>query len=58
MAFKTVGEFSRDEQIPEWKVRRIVDSLPLEIPRMGRYRILSDEVQSLVLEQLNQEVER
>jgi hypothetical protein len=28
-------------QAPEWKVRRIVDSLGVEIPRAGGYRLIA-----------------
>jgi hypothetical protein len=36
----TVGEVAEIFQAPEWKVRRIVDSLGVEIQRAGRYRLI------------------
>lgn len=36
----TVGEIAKIFDAPEWKIRRIVDSLPDEIQRVGRYRLV------------------
>lgn len=36
----TVGEIAKIFDAPEWKIRRIVDSLPDEIQRVGRYRLI------------------
>jgi hypothetical protein len=36
----TVGEVARIFQAPEWRVRKIVDSLGPEIPRAGLYRLV------------------
>jgi hypothetical protein len=36
----TVGQVAEIFQAPEWKVRRIVDSLGAEIPRAGLYRLI------------------
>lgn len=36
----TVGEIAVIYAAPEWKVRRIVDSLGTEIQRAGRYRLI------------------
>ena len=34
----TVGEIAEFYGEPDWKIRRIVDALPDEIQRVGRYR--------------------
>ncbi len=39
----TVGEVSRLLSVPEWKIRRAVDSLEIEIPRAGNYRLIPRE---------------
>jgi len=36
----TVGEAARLLNAPDWRVRRIVDALDVEIPRAGRYRMI------------------
>jgi hypothetical protein len=36
----TVGEVARIFQAPEWRVRKIVDSLAPEIQRAGMYRLI------------------
>ena len=36
----TVGEVARIFQAPEWRVRKIVDSLGPEIQRAGLYRLV------------------
>lgn len=52
MAIKTVGQFAREEQVPEWRVRRIVDSLSTKIPRAGLYRLLTEKVQAEIRDRL------
>ncbi len=39
-SYFTIGEIADFYAEPQWKVRRIVDSLPDEIPRAGRYRLV------------------
>ena len=34
----TIGEISATFDVAEWRVRRAVDSLDAEVPRIGRYR--------------------
>jgi hypothetical protein len=36
----TVGQVAKFFQVPEWRIRRIVDSLDAEIPRAGLYRFI------------------
>lgn len=36
----TVGEIARIFDVPQWKIRGIVDSLDAEIPRAGLYRLI------------------
>lgn len=36
----TVGEVAGIYDVPSWKIRRIVDSLDIEIPRAGLYRLI------------------
>ena len=36
----TIGELSDRLGAPEWRTRRAVDSLGVEIPRAGRYRLV------------------
>lgn len=40
----TVGQVAEIFQAPGWKVRRIVDSLGVEIPRAGLYRLIPREL--------------
>jgi hypothetical protein len=40
----TTGDIARIFDEPHWKIRRIVDSLPGEIHRIGRYRAVSREL--------------
>jgi len=36
----TIGDVAEFYGEPDWKIRRIVDSLPDEIQRIGRYRLI------------------
>lgn len=36
----TVGEIAAIYDAPAWLVRRVVDSLGVEIPRVGQYRLI------------------
>ena len=40
----TVGELARFFSAPDWKIRRLVDSLGVEIPRAGGYRLIPREL--------------
>jgi hypothetical protein len=36
----TIGDIAEFFGEPDWKIRRIVDALPDDIPRAGRYRLI------------------
>ena len=36
----TIGEVAEFYGIPSWKIRRVVDSLDGDIPRVGLYRLV------------------
>ena len=36
----TIGQIARIFCVPEWKIRRIVDSLDPEVQRAGLYRVV------------------
>ena len=36
----TIGDVADFFDEPDWKIRRIVDALPDEIQRIGRYRLI------------------
>jgi hypothetical protein len=36
----TIGDIADFYGEPDWKIRRIVDALPDDIPRAGRYRLI------------------
>jgi len=36
----TTGEIAEMYGLPDWKIRRAVDALGLDIPRAGRYRLV------------------
>ena len=36
----TVGQIADIYQVPAWKIRRVVDSLDVEVERVGLYRVV------------------
>lgn len=38
--YLTIGEVAGIFGVPDWKIRRVVDSLDVEIPRAGLYRLV------------------
>jgi len=36
----TTGQVATFYNVPEWRIRRIVDSLDCDIPRVGLYRMI------------------
>ena len=40
----TIGDVADFFGEPDWKIRRIVDALPDEIQRIGRYRLIHREL--------------
>ena len=49
----TVGEVAKFYGLPDWKIRRAVDSLNVEIPRAGRYRLIPREMLGVVAAELD-----
>jgi len=43
-SFSTIGQLAERYHQPEWKVRRVVDSLSSEIPRAGKYRMVPNDL--------------
>jgi hypothetical protein len=39
-SFFTIGQLAEHCHEPEWKIRRVVDSLESEVPRAGQYRLV------------------
>ena len=52
--FLTVGQVADILGAPEWKVRRIVDSLDTEIPRAGLYRLVPRSMLSEIADRVRQ----
>ena len=50
---QTVGEIAAFYGLPDWKIRRAVDSLYAEIPRAGRYRLIPRELLGAVAMELD-----
>jgi len=50
----TVGDLAALFGLPEWRIRRAVDNLDAEIPRVGRYRLIPRDL----LTKLGAELER
>ena len=40
----TTGQVAAFYNVPEWRIRRIVDSLDCDIPRVGLYRMIPRDV--------------
>jgi hypothetical protein len=40
----TIGQIAEIFGIPSWKIRRVVDSLGVDIPRVGLYRLVPREL--------------
>jgi len=49
----TVGECAKFYGLPDWKIRRVVDSLDAKIPRAGRYRLVPRELLGAVAVELD-----
>jgi hypothetical protein len=48
----TVGDVARGNGLPLWKVRNAVDSLEIDMPRAGLYRLIPRESLPLVIAEL------
>lgn len=51
----TVGQTAKLYGAPDWKVRRIVDSLGADIPRAGQYRLIPRELLGLIAIELQEQ---
>ncbi len=51
-SFYTVGQLSELFDVPEWKIRRVVDSFGDTIPRAGQYRLVPAEMLDAVAKRL------
>ena len=40
----TVGQVATFYGVPAWRIRRIVDSLDIDVPRAGLYRLIPREM--------------
>ena len=41
--------------VPAWKVRRVCDELPFDVPRVGRYRVIPAAVLPAIVRRLQAE---
>ncbi len=48
----TTGQVAAFYAVPEWRIRRIVDSLDCDIPRVGLYRMIPREALPAIAEKL------
>jgi hypothetical protein len=48
----TIGQIAGIYGIPAWKIRRVVDSLGVEIPRIGPYRSVPRELLGMIAAEL------
>ena len=51
----TVGEVAEIYGVPDWKIRRVVDSLDAEIPRAGLYRLIPRELLGVIAVELQRQ---
>lgn len=52
---KTAGDLAREINVPLWKIRRVVDSLGVPIPRVGQYRIITPEAEQRIRAELRRQ---
>ena len=50
--FLTITQVAAHFGVPAWKVRRLVDSLDIEIPRAGLYRLVPRETLARIGDEL------
>jgi hypothetical protein len=48
----TIGQIAAIYGVPAWKIRRVVDSLGVEIPRIGLYRSIPRELLGMIAAEL------
>ena len=51
----TIGEVANTFAVPTWKIRRVVDSLDVEIPRAGLYRLVPRAALGLIAVELQRQ---
>jgi hypothetical protein len=51
----TVGQVAEIYGVPDWKIRRVVDSLDCEIPRAGLYRLIPRNLLGVVAVELQRQ---
>ena len=52
--FLTIGELAKRFRRPEWKIRRVVDSLNCDVPRIGLYRVIPVDLLPAIIERLRE----
>ena len=50
---KTIGWLSRELAVPEWKVRRVADSVGVDLPRAGLYRLVTPDAEVRIRAELS-----
>jgi hypothetical protein len=55
--FLTIGQLAEHYHEPEWKIRRLVDSLESNIPRAGQYRLVPRDLLPAITERLQSTAE-
>jgi hypothetical protein len=56
--FFTIGQLAEQLQEPEWRVRRVVDSLAPGLPRAGLYRVIPADLAERVAQRVQQRREQ
>ena len=51
----TTGQVAEFYRVPEWRIRRIVDSLDCDIPRAGLYRMIPREALPAIAAKLHKQ---
>lgn len=52
---KTVGSLARELSVPEWKVRRVADSVAKGVERIGLYRVLDANAEATIRDELTRQ---
>jgi len=51
----TIGEVATIYDVPSWKIRRVVDAIDAEIPRVGLYRMVPRPLLGVIAEDLQRQ---
>ena len=54
-ACKTVGSLARELSVPEWKVRRVADSVAKGVERIGLYRVIDADAELAIRDELTRQ---